>query len=321
MQVGFNERATRPVGRNFCGETFAWVKACGNAYAMKHMNCTSAMHPSPAKRARSLRSLAVLFVLCSLWMGCGSDAPPTPYYGTSDALFTSTAAERAAALEALESMQRDLLRGAFDRLSGYRFQRYLRTEQYRPSGTARGALERVIRYQPRGDTLQATLVRNDSLGTLSEAGGLARLAPTTAPTALPADLLAEILPDDPAYVAPRTQEGYRYRLRADTLASGAPVDVVEARAQPDERGHDLTVRHAQMYLHSDTRQLLAVHLVRAERAALFSEDSEFFLSLRAAPDTGWVPHLTRFHTRVSVPFRSPSEVRTVSAFYAYSPAN
>ena len=279
------------------------------------------MHPLPVKRLRSLRSLVFLFALSSLWIGCGPAGPPTPYYGTSDSLFTSTAEERAAALDALESIQRDVLRGAFDRLTGYRFQRYIRSEQYTSDGVARGALERVIRYQPEGDTLQGTLVRTDSLGTLPEAGWLASLAPTANSMALPNDVLSDILPDDPAYIAPRTREGYRYRLRSDTLASGVPVEVVEAHAQPDERGHDLTVRHAQMYLHPETRQLLAVHLVRAERAALFTEDSELFMSLRPAPDSGWVPHLTRFRTRVSVPFRAPREARTVAAFYDYTAAD
>lgn len=279
------------------------------------------MHPPLAKRSRSLRSIALLAVFCGLWIGCNADGPPpTPYYGTVDTLFTATPAERSAALDALESMQQAEMRGAFGRLSDYHFQRYMRTAHYGPDGKPAGAFEHVVRYQPEGDTLRATLVRADSSGAPPDAGWIAGLAPSSRPMALPADLLADILPDDPAFVAPRTREGYRYRLRADTLASGVPVEVVEARAQPDERGHDLTVRHAQLYLDPETRQLLAVHLVRAERAVLFSEDSQFFMSLRPAPDTGWVPHLVRIQTRVGVPFRAPREARTVSAFYGYTPA-
>ncbi len=277
------------------------------------------MHPSPSTSWCSLRTVcaALAAVLLPL-MGCQTERPAVPLLTPADTLFTSTDTARTQALDMLEAMQRDTLQMAFSRLADFSFTRYVHTAQFGPDGRRTGAVERVDRYE-RANGLNRRLLRRDSIGAFSF-DAFDRFAPT--PTdSLPRNLSANLLPDEPAFLAPRTREAYRYRTYADTLMPGTPVEVVEVRAQPDERGHEVGIRHARLYLDPSSQQLVGLYLVRAERAALFREDSRFFVSLRPGPRGGWLPFVTRFHAQVSVPLRDPQAFRTVSTYYAYAPAN
>mgnify|MGYP006280850261 CR=1 FL=1 len=277
------------------------------------------MHPPLPKPECSLRTVCAALVLVTFaLMGCQTERPTVPLLAPSDTLFSANDAERSKALDRLEAMQQDTLRTAFSRLADFSFTRYVRTAQFAPDGRRTAFAERVDRYV-RTDGLQRRTLRRDSTGTFSF-DAFDQFAPT--PTdSLPRNLPSYLISDEPAYIAPRTREAYRYRTYADTLMPGTPVHVVEVRAQPDERGHEVGIRHARLYIDPASQQLVGLYLVRAERAALFREDSRFFVSLRPGPDGGWLPFVTRFHARVDVPMRDPQEFRTVSTFYDYTPAD
>lgn len=280
------------------------------------------MHPSPCKHNRSLRiglAVALLAWLLSA-LGCNSHSSPAAFYGATDTLFQSTAKERAAALEALQSMKQGPFKSAFARLPAYAFTRYVRTDQFAPGGQRTAFEERVARFHPDAGTLQHTLLRRDSAGSF-EFDTFDRFAPTGTPDTVPTRLPRHLLPEDPPYLAPRTRERYRYRLFSDTLASGTAVQAVEVHVRPIEGSDAPSIRHARLYIEPESRNLVGIYFVRSDQAALFREDSRFFASLRPAPDSGWVPHVTRFRARVAVPLRTPQEFRTVSAYYDYAPAD
>lgn len=276
------------------------------------------MHPSLSKPARSFHAGAwtvLLATAISLW-GCGPQSSADPLLAPADTLFPSAQNERTAALEALRAMKRDSMQTAFARLSQYVFHRYVRTEQFAPNGLRTAFRERIERYS-HAQLSGRTVVHRDSAGAF-QFDPFDRFTPS-ATDSIPTDVADYLIQDEPPYLTPRTQEAYRYRTYADTLAPATPADVVEVRAQPDERGADVGIRHARLYLDPDSHQLIGLYLVRAERAALFREDSRFFVSLRPSPNSsGWVPYVTRFRARVSIPLRSPQEFRSVSAYYDYT---
>jgi len=91
------------------------------------------------------------------------------------------------------------------------------------------------------------------------------------------------------------------------------------RVRPDGTGQDQGVRYARLTLDRASQELVGLVVVRAERALLFGEESRLRLRLRRLPDGRWVPHVTRFRALVHVPFRTPRQFRTVSAYSNYVP--
>lgn len=266
------------------------------------------------KRVGFLQGIAFA-VLCSLVLlaGCSSDAVQTVHFAPTDTLRVSPD-NRAAALEALDAMERTAFDTAVTHLQGHAFSRYVRTEQVNDAGYITGYRERVLAYQWSGDDPSFRLVRSDSAGAF-DMGALSRFADVSELGQLPTDLSRLVLPEEPAFLAPRTREAFAYRLRPDTLLGTTPVQIVEVQARPTSEGDDQGIRYARLYLSADTNQLIAIKLVRAERTALFSEDSLFFVRLQENGEGTWVPHTTRFWAIVNIPFRGPLQFRTVSSYY------
>ncbi|MFB6247161.1 MAG: hypothetical protein ABEL97_01160 [Salinibacter sp.] len=249
--------------------------------------------------------------------GCGaSGGRPDPAFVPSDTI-TSTVG-RDSALAVLTSMRRTAFDSAFSVLDRYHVTRTVRTEQLSPSGVVTAVRSYTLRYGPAPE--RGVLRRRDSAGTFRRGGLFGRVAPARNPADRPADLTGQVLPDEPAYVEPRTREAFRYALRADTLLNGAPVYVLEARARARGTGQDQGVRYVRLLIDRGSRQLIGLTTVRADAVLLFRENSRFFIRLRRAPDgASWVPHVTRTRASVQVPFRRPRQFRTVSAFYHYRP--
>jgi hypothetical protein len=277
------------------------------------------MHPPRSEHARSLHALAAVALLAGALglAGCGaSGTRPDPALVPSDTV-TSTVG-RDSALAVLTSMRRTAFDSAFAVLDRYHVTRSVRTEQLSPSGVATAVRSYVLRYAPAPE--RGVLQRRDSTGTFRDGGLFGRAAPARNPADRPADLADQVLPDQPAYVEPRTREAYRYALRADTLLNGPPVYVLEATARDRGTGRDQGVRYVRLLIDRASRQLVGLATVRAGTALLFGENSRFAIRLRRAPGgASWVPHVTRTRASVQVPFRTPRQFRTVSAFYDYSP--
>jgi hypothetical protein len=220
-------------------------------------------------------------------------------------------------------MDRSALDSSFARLRGRSYVRHTRLDRLGPGGALRAWQTRTLRYTPEAGA-DPELVAADSAGAPGSRP-LAGLTPAADPQARLENPVPYALPDQPAYLSPRTREAFAYRLTADTLTFGpeaAPVavQVVEVRARPGT-GDDQSVRYARLVTTRAGHTLVAASVVRAERTLFFREDSRFSLALRPGPARTWLPALTRFRARVDVPFRAPRQFRTASAYYGFGDAS
>ncbi len=272
----------------------------------------------PASHPRTLLAVTLLaaLVLAALAAGgCQSSLPDDEaqafYPAADDAAFEETA--RDSVLAALRSIDQTALREAFGRLPAYAYTRRTRTEQLTPDGATAARSERVVRHRPGADSF--ALVQERTTGTF-DFGWLGSLvAPTPEQQAL-GDAAAHVLPDAPAYLSVRSQSAYAFRFLPDTTLWERPVQVISLRVRP-EAEQTPSLRRARLYVDRRTRQLLAADVTRAGGAALFDETTRSYLSLRPAPDSGWVPHRTWTRTRFNAPLRAPQHLRTASAYAAY----
>lgn len=276
------------------------------------------MHPSPIKHARFLHALGTSLLLAGVLLGgtgCTSEAnrPESPLV-PSDTI--TSAVDRDSALAVLSAMRRTAFDSAFARLSEYAVTRHVRTEQMTPAGTTTAVRSYEVRYRP--GAADGTLQRRDSIGAFRDGGLFGRAAPDRDPAARPPNVAAQILPDQPPYVEPRTREAFRYALQGDSLRDGTPVHVLAVRARSSGTGDEQGVRYARLLIHRPSNQLISLALVRDDQVLLFGEDTQLSLRLRPGPDGTWVPHVARVRASVHVPFRDPRQFRTVSAFYAYA---
>ena len=281
------------------------------------------MQPPPSKRARFLHVIVGGLLLVGVVVGgAGCTNPPLPPgtyspFGTIDTIAT-TEMSRDSVLAVLSRMNRTAFDSAFAQLDDYAVSRHVRTEQMDTTGATTAYRSLTIRY-PSGSGA-GTVRRADSAGAFREGGLLSGITPAQQRTAKPANLAAQALTDQPAYLAPRTQEAYRYALRRDSSLYGAPVFVVEAKARSGERGRDQDIRYARLTIDRRSHELVGLTTARSSRILLFRESSQLTIRLRPAPDSreDWVPHLTRFRALVGVPFRTARQFRTVSAYYGYA---
>ncbi len=276
------------------------------------------MQPAPSKRARFLHIIVGGWLLALGGLGCASPPEHGGTYAAFGALDTIEATDtpRDSALAVLARLDRTAFDSAFARLDAYAVTRDVRTEQLDPTGATTAYRTRTLRY-PSGTGL-GTIQRADSAGQFQAGGFLARLTPSQSPRARPGNLAGQALADQPAYLAPRTQEAYRYALRRDSLLDGTPTHVVEAKVRSDERGADRSIRYARLTVDRASHELVGLTTTRASRILLFRERSQITLRLRRAPDETWVPHLTRVRAVVDVPLRAPRQFRTVSAYRGYA---
>lgn len=281
------------------------------------------MHPPRFKHARSLHALAAVAMLASIVLGLSgcdsSGSRPEASFMPSDTI--TSAVDRDSVLSVLSSMRREAFDSAFAALDQYNVTRYVRTEQLDPTGAATAVRSYVLDYP--SSPGRGTIRRSDSVGTFGGGGLFGRVAPDRNPRQRPPDMAAQVLPDQPPYIEPRTREAYRYALRADTLRAGLPVYVLEATARDRGTGREQGVRFVRLLLEQSSHQLIGLTTVRADEVLLFSENSRFNIRLRRAPESSdrsektWVPHRTRVRAVVDVPLRAPRQFRTVSAFYNY----
>jgi hypothetical protein len=242
---------------------------------------------------------------------------PSPSFLPADTI--TSAVGRDSALAVLSSMNRTAFDSAFAALDDYAVTRYTRTEQLDPAGTAMGIRSHIVRYPDGRRDDRGVVQWRDSVGAFREGGLLSSVAPARAPGERPANMAEQVLPDQPAYVEPRTREAFRYALTADTLLDGPPVYVLEATARPRGTGREQGVRYVRLLINRASRELIGLTTVRADEVLLFGENSRFHLRLRRGPDGTWVPLVTRARAAVRVPFRAPRQFRTVSAYYNYRP--
>lgn len=205
-------------------------------------------------------------------------------------------------------------REAFTRLAAVPHTRHIRTTQLDASGRSIAGLERVIRHEDGAHRL----LHADTLGAFAF-GYLDPFVDADPGTPAPAaDWLDALLPQDPAYLAPRNRDAFTYRFRPDSVVAGVPVRVIEIRARAGE-GDDQPIRRARLYLGRDADRLVAFSLHRSNRAFFVRETTAVFAAVRPGDGAPWRPHVTRVRTWIDGPFRDPDRFLTASAFYAFGP--
>ncbi|MDX1548513.1 MAG: hypothetical protein R3247_16060 [Rhodothermales bacterium] len=251
----------------------------------------------------ALRLLPLLLCLAA----CGPEAAPP------EAL-PQDLAVRDTVLAVLGRIDDRAFREAFSRLDAVPHTRHIRTTQLDASGRRLAGLERVVRHEDGAHRL----LHADTLGAFAF-GYLGSFVDADPGTPAPAaDWLDALLPEDPAYLAPRNRDAFVYRFRPDTVVAGMPVQAVEIRARAGE-GDDQPIRRARLYLDEDAGRLVAFSLHRSNRAFFARETTAVFAAVRPGDGGSWRPHVTRVRTRIDGPFRAPHRFQTASAFYAFGP--
>ncbi len=204
-------------------------------------------------------------------------------------------------LALLRTLDTELLSEAFDRLGREPFQLEVRAEQLGENGTATARQVRTFRTDRDGTTTVAA----DSAGAF-DYGALGRLVDQPAwgdaPTGNP---VAEVLPEEPAWLDPRGREAFRFGSASDTLLGGRRVRVLTVEART---GTETPLRRARLWLDADMEALVGVRLRRELDSVLFGEASDAVLLLHPGPD-GWRPHLARFETKLRAPLTAPHHFR------------
>lgn len=253
-------------------------------------------------------------------IGCSSENPrsETPFL-PSDTI--TSAVDRDSAVAALSALNRTAFDSAFANLDDVGVTRYVRTEQLTPSGTITAVQSYVVRHRPASTPQSGVVLRRDSIGTFRAGGVFGGAAPDQNLAGRPDNIVEQVLPDQPPYIEPRTREAFRYALRPDSLETGTPIHVIEARARTHGTGRDQDVRFARLMLHRPSYELIGLDLVRDDDVLLFGETSRTSIRLRQAPWEGdaWLPSLIRVRSSLDIPFRTVRQHRVVSAFYKYRP--
>lgn len=274
-------------------------------------------------RLLSLLSAALLLVFSALSAGCGEKPSEArqPFYPASEHAFqervpSAQEASRDSVLALLQSLRAEAIDTAFAQLTTLAFTRRVRTEQLDGDRVV-ASRTRVQRY-PGGGAASPTLLRRDSSGTF-DFGFLERFVGPGAEQESAVARPPNVVPDDPAYLSPRNREAYTYRLLPDTTLSGRTVQVIDVQARPDAEEKP-SIRHARFYVDRVSGRLVAVRLARAKRTLLFDEDSQFFMRLQPGPDGRWVPHSTRYQTRLHLLLGTPRQFRTAASYTRYRTA-
>lgn len=280
------------------------------------------MQAPPTERARFLHAVVGGLFLAGVLLGgtgCRDAAPPTAGYSPFGSVDTIgvTEAPRDSVLSLLTAIDRTAFDSAFAQLDAYAFTRQVRTEQLDSTGAVTAFRSLTVRYPVGAES--GTVEQADSSGSFRQGGALAPITPARRRASKPANLAGQSLDDQPAYLAPRTREAYRYAVRMGSLRDGSPTYVIEAKAQSSGQGAEQGIRYARLTLLRDSQKLVGLRTIRASRILLFREHSQLTLRLQRAPEDPavWVPESTHFRARVDVPFREPRQFRTSSTYSDY----
>ncbi len=121
-----------------------------------------------------------------------------------------------------------------------------------------------------------------------------------------ADPVARMLPDEPPYLAPRTQELYRYRLLPPQTIDGRRV--VGAEAALRDPGDNEPIRRARSWVDAETGAPFAVEVWRASESVIFDEEGRAGIILMESPQ-GLVPQRAWAYSMFDVPFGPPRHLK------------
>lgn len=267
---------------------------------------------------RFLHRLLLAIALICLVSGCNKEERPGEiYYSVQGNPFEQDPEDRERVLSLLTKLDQGPIQEAYRNLIRTDYTRYQRTEQFDDTNYLVAFRERVTRHEGVAPDRSFRQLDSDSTGEF-DFGFFKSFVSVNTQSQDPRDLTPFVLPEDPTYLSPRHLESYLFRFRSDTLMWNRRASVIEIRALP-EKGDGLNIRRVRMYVDSQENILMGVHLERIDLALLFREESSYFVHIQPATDDKWVPHNTRFQTRIIMPFKPPQLYRTVSTYYNIAP--
>lgn len=243
--------------------------------------------------------------------------PGTVYQPTEEPPKEQTAAERDTVLARIARLDLEPFYEAHDKLPQYRFTRYSRTDQFNEE-TLIAYIEREVQHRGTPEDRTYEIIEADSAGQF-DFGYFTRFVSLASPSVEPPkDLGRSLVPQDPSYLAPRNFDGYYYRVRGDTLLWHTTAHSVEVISRQGVAGKDNNIRRARFYYNPTTFTLLAFYLERLDKAALYEEQSHFYMQIQEDDRTGeLLPVNTRFETINKTPFQPERRFRTVTSYYDY----
>ena len=264
------------------------------------------------------RWLVLSGLLLFLLPGCTKKDPPGEiYYSAQENPFVQDPEDREKVLSLLTKLDKEPIFGAYSNLISTNYTRYQRTEQFDDLNYLVAFREQVIRHEGPESDRRYRRLDSDSSGAF-DFGFFKSFVSVNAPNQDPSDLTPFVLPEDPPYLSPRNVDAYLFRFKSDTLMWNRRAAVLEVRALP-EVGDGLNIRRVRMYVDRQENILMGVQLERIDLALLFREESSYFIHIQPTEDDNWVPHNTRFETRIIMPFKPPQLYRTVSTYYNITP--
>ncbi len=262
------------------------------------------------RRRRVLRrgALACGVGLGLLAAGCvdsSSSVPPTPE--------EEAAADSVLAL--LERIDETAIRSAFEGLANHAHTQRTRTAQFDDNGALLASREREVRYDAEG----VREIRSESSGAF-DFGYMRRFASPDedireSSLAAP-DFPDHIILDDPPYASARNREAWRYAFAPDSILFAGPVRVVRITARPGFAA-SRSIRRVQLYLDRNSDRLAGLYMERTHAALWFREESAFFLSAAPLASGAWVPHRTRFETRLKLLLRPVQRFASEAEYYDF----
>lgn len=227
------------------------------------------MH-SMLRMARNTFICIILLLLLPL-AGCStgeSSAPPAP----SDE----------AALQLIRGLDPSVMYAAFERMRGIRHE-MRRTVEMEAASHEPYRLDQRLWYAGSG-----TYELVDAERTARPEGGVfARLHGDDGDVEI-GELPELVLDEDPAFLDPRNESSFTFRLVADSTIDGRDVRVIEFERHPDEnRGRPYDA--GRLHVDASTQTLIGFDLVLREETFFFSEAARRKVHLVRDDVYGWIP--------------------------------
>ncbi len=211
----------------------------------------------------------------------------------------------------LTAVKFDSMRAAFDRAAVLPLTIEVRSEQLGPDGEVIAIRQQSVVRSRTADSVSVSATTAGEQGAF-RLGLLGKLAaePDFEHTG---ETLGSILPEDAAYLSPRSRENFIYALLPDTTVNGAVVSGIEVHA--DQEASEQPLRLARIYFDPVTRQAVRYELTRRKPDFLFRERTHALVEIAAQAGRGNLPARTLAETAIKLPLTGTRRFRVSKTFH------
>ncbi len=267
--------------------------------------------PTQAHNLMSCFRISLLYTLgwVVLLTGCSEPSAQStgPFYPALDATFHTDSTAEATLFARLQSIDTTPLRDAIAALEDTPFRATVSVKQATREGQVDGIEKIDIGFSPPNSLEVYSRNIEDSF----QFGVLHPFASGSS-VEVPRMSASHLLPDDPAYLAPRSREAYTYIQGRDTMLLGQIHQVIEVAAKPGA-GDAQPIRRVRYFVEPQSNTLSAFYLIHHQKAFLFYERSQHFVQFNPARAQA-LPDSIHLQTVIKTPFRS-SESYTLQVKY------